>query len=101
MTSKPSKNPSKELIMPSATPHIQALLKNALNAALIVLAAIALAAIPTGQAYAWEWSGWGKSVSGTGVIKTESRNLSGITGISLALPAMVASPLLITSSIVR
>lgn len=37
-------------------------------------------------AHAWDWS-WGKSVAGSGVIKSESRNVTGFTSISLSVPA--------------
>ncbi len=44
----------------------------------------------SGSAHAWDWNwGWGKSVSGSGVIKTETRNVTGFTGIKLSLPASV------------
>jgi hypothetical protein len=64
-------------------------LKRALSLTLIILAVAVLSTVPTGKAHAWEWSGWGKSVSGTGVIKTETRNVSGFTSVSLSLPAKV------------
>lgn len=34
----------------------------------------------------WNW-GWGKSVKGSGVVKTETRRVSGFTHISLSIPA--------------
>ena len=41
-----------------------------------------------GSAQALDW-GWGKSVAGSGNIKTENRTVSGFSTISLNLPAMV------------
>ena len=48
-------------------------------------AAAALAALP---ASAWEWGG-GPSVVGSGNFKTETRAVSGFSGISLSIPAKV------------
>ena len=44
----------------------------------------------SGSARAWDWN-WGgsKGVSGSGTIKSESRNVTGFTGIKLSLPASV------------
>ncbi len=36
----------------------------------------------------WNW-GFGKSISGSGTIKSETRNVTGFTGIGLSLPAYV------------
>ncbi len=47
-----------------------------------------LATLPT-KSIAWEWSWGGKSVSGSGVIKSETRDVSGFTGIALSLPGKV------------
>jgi hypothetical protein len=53
------------------------------------LAAALLLAV-SGAAQAWDWNwGFGKSVSGSGTIKSETRNVTGFTGIKLALPANV------------
>ncbi len=57
-----------------------------LSFSLLVLATLSLA---PSRAFAWDWSWGGKSVTGSGVIKTETRNVTGFTGISLALPAIV------------
>ncbi len=47
-----------------------------------------LAATP---AHAWDWNiGWGvKSVKGSGVVKTESRSVSGFSEVSVSIPAVV------------
>ena len=44
-----------------------------------------LAVAPSAHAD-WNW-GWGKSVKGSGVVKSEARNVSGFTQISLSIPA--------------
>jgi Putative auto-transporter adhesin, head GIN domain len=45
----------------------------------------------SGPAAAWEWgSGWGgKTVTGSGNIKSEVRNVTGFTGISVSVPGVV------------
>lgn len=40
-------------------------------------------------AHAWEWSWGGKSVVGSGNVKTEARQVSGFTGVGLSIPANV------------
>ena len=52
---------------------------------LFVIMSLGFSATP---AIAWDWS-WGTKVSGSGDIKTESRAVSGFTGISLGVPAKV------------
>jgi hypothetical protein len=48
------------------------------------------AAGASSAAHAWEWNlGFGKSVSGSGTIKSETRAVSGFTGISLAVNGLV------------
>jgi hypothetical protein len=57
-----------------------------------LIAAIALAALlclTPRHAAAWEWSWGGKSVSASGNVKSESRDVSGFNGVSVALPATV------------
>ncbi|MEP7157380.1 MAG: head GIN domain-containing protein [Betaproteobacteria bacterium] len=49
----------------------------------IVFAALLLALSPAAHADFWT----GKSIKGSGVIKSETRNVSGFTGVSLAVPA--------------
>ncbi len=52
--------------------------------------ALCTAAAASSSAGAWEWNhGIGKSVSGSGTIKSENRAVSGFTGISLSLDALV------------
>ena len=53
--------------------------------ALVLIGVFGLIATP---AAAWDWN-FGAKVSGSGNIKTETRNVSGFTGISLSLPANV------------
>ena len=55
-----------------------------------VLACASLVAIAP-VAHAWEWNfGWGgKSVKGSGVMKTETRNVTGFTSISMSIPGNV------------
>ncbi len=36
------------------------------------------------QAHAWDWFGWGKRVSGSGVYQTETRSVTGYKGIKLS-----------------
>jgi hypothetical protein len=56
---------------------------------LITTAALTLlTALPT-KCSAWEWSWGGKSVTASGNVKTETRDVSGFSGISLSLPAKV------------
>ena len=53
-----------------------------LFAALITIGTLGFAATP---AAAWDWS-WGAKVSGSGNIKTEVRDVSGFTGVSMSVP---------------
>jgi len=55
----------------------------------IALSALLLLSLLPAKSIAWEWSWGGNSVSASGVVKTETRAVSGYTGISLALPAKV------------
>jgi hypothetical protein len=58
-------------------------------APLVSTAALALlTALPT-QCLAWEWSWGGRSVTASGNVKTETRDVTGFSGISLSLPAKV------------
>ena len=58
-------------------------------APLVSTAALALlTALPT-KCFAWEWSWGGKSVAASGNVKTETRDVTGFTGIALSLPAKV------------
>ena len=50
------------------------------------LAMAGVLAFAVAPAAAWEW-GFGSKVSGSGIIKSEVRNVSGFTGISLSVPA--------------
>jgi hypothetical protein len=43
----------------------------------------------TPNVHAWEWSWGGKSITGSGVVKTEARQVVGFTGVGLSLPAKV------------
>lgn len=52
------------------------------------IATLALFAASPRAALAWDW-GWGKGISPSGTTKTETRNVSGFTGVSLALPGTV------------
>jgi len=54
--------------------------------AAFMLLAGSLAFAPQAQAGDWSW-GFGKSVKGSGTVRTESRNVSGFSKISLAIPA--------------
>jgi Putative auto-transporter adhesin, head GIN domain len=54
----------------------------------IVFAVISVLLVST-NAIALEWSWTGKSVSATGVNKTETRNVTGFSGVELSLPAKV------------
>lgn len=58
---------------------------------LVSTAALALLTALPAQCLAWEWSwGWGgRSVTASGNVKTETRDVTGFTGISLSLPAKV------------
>jgi hypothetical protein len=60
------------------------------NRFLVVLACASLVATAP-SAHAWDWTfGWGgKSVKGSGVVKTESRNVTGFTRIAVSIPAKV------------
>jgi len=49
------------------------------------LLAGSLAFAPQAQAWDWNW-GFGKSVKGSGVLKSESRNVSGFSKVSLSVP---------------
>ena len=44
---------------------------------------------PSAHAWDWNWGWGGKSVNGSGIIKTETRNVRGFTRISLSIPANV------------
>jgi hypothetical protein len=55
----------------------------ALAATLLLAGSLAMA--PQAQAWDWNW-GFGKSVKGSGVLKSESRNVSGFSKISLSVP---------------
>jgi hypothetical protein len=72
--------------MKSPSRHALAVTINiAFAAALFVSAPFA-----TTTANAWDWgSGWGKTVSGSGNVKTENRNVANFTGIALSLGATV------------
>jgi len=52
----------------------------------IFFATLSLALAPR-CALAWEWSWGGKSVSGSGNVKSETRSVSGFNAIALSLPA--------------
>ena len=57
---------------------------------LIAIPLVAVLGTFSMTAQAWDWGfGWGKNVSGSGNIKTETRNVSGFTSIALNLPATV------------
>ena len=47
----------------------------------LVLSVLCLAPL---QAQAWDWFGWGKRVSGSGIYQTETRNVSGYKGVKLS-----------------
>ncbi len=51
------------------------------------LALAALLALPHGQAHAWSWSG--ETITGSGVAKTETRDVSGFHNVSLDVDAKV------------
>jgi len=55
----------------------------------IAFSALLMLSVLPAKCIAWEWSWGGKSVSASGVVKTETRAVAGYTGISLALPAKV------------
>ena len=56
----------------------------------VVIVFLGFVAIPP-PASAWDWNwGWGgNSVKGSGIVKTESRNVSGFSSISVSIPANV------------
>jgi len=56
---------------------------------LITTAALALLTALPATCMAWEWSWGSKSVTASGNVKTETRDVTGFTGISLSLPAKV------------
>jgi hypothetical protein len=58
-------------------------------APLFATAALALLTALPATCMAWEWSWGGKSVTASGNVKTETRDVTGFTGISLSLPAKV------------
>jgi hypothetical protein len=58
-------------------------------APLISTAALALLTALPAKCFAWEWSWGGKSVTASGNVKTETRDVTGFTGIALSLPAKV------------
>jgi hypothetical protein len=62
---------------------------NAFWVPLITTAALALLTALPAQCLAWEWSWGSKSVTASGNVKTETRDVTGFTGISLSLPAKV------------
>jgi hypothetical protein len=61
----------------------------AFAAPLIATAALALLTALPATCMAWEWSWGGKSVTASGNVKTETRDVTGFTGIALSLPAKV------------
>lgn len=71
-----------------ASPTSPTATANHLAPALALVALLLLSALPA-KSIAWEWSWGGKSVSASGVVKTETRAVTGYTGISLSLPAKV------------
>ncbi|MEI6738506.1 MAG: DUF2807 domain-containing protein, partial [Pseudomonadota bacterium] len=54
---------------------------------LFILSCLTLAAPQ--NALAWDWIGWGKKVTGSGVYKTETRAATGFNGIKLSASADV------------
>jgi hypothetical protein len=58
-------------------------------APLVSTAALALLTALPAQCLAWEWSWGGRSVTASGNVKTETRDVTGFSGISLSLPAKV------------
>ncbi|MCA3027230.1 MAG: DUF2807 domain-containing protein [Rhodocyclaceae bacterium] len=62
---------------------------NAFWVPLITTAALALLTALPATCMAWEWSWGSKSVTASGNVKTETRDVTGFTGISLSLPAKV------------
>lgn len=56
---------------------------------LVSTAALALLTALPAQCLAWEWSWGGRSVTASGNVKTETRDVTGFSGISLSLPAKV------------
>ena len=58
-------------------------------APLLSTAALALLSTLPTKCLAWEWSWGGKSVTASGNVKTETRDVTGFTGIALSLPANV------------
>ena len=60
-----------------------------LQRAALIIALCAAGGAPS-AAYAWDWNhGFGKTVSGSGTIKSEPRAVSGFSGIDLSLDALV------------
>lgn len=49
--------------------------------------ALLLALLPAPSAHAFDWSFWGKKVTGSGNIKSETRPVSGFSAVNLAIPA--------------
>ena len=54
-----------------------------------VACASLMALAPSAHAWEWNWGWGGKSVRGSGVMKTETRRVSGFTGISMLIPGNV------------
>jgi hypothetical protein len=74
--------------MPTAVFSAQGFTALLKTAAFIITLCIAAGA--SSAAHAWEWNiGFGKSVSGSGTIKSETRAVSGFTGISLSVNGLV------------
>ncbi len=53
----------------------------------LLIAALLAALVTAPQSFAFDWNLWGKKIVGSGVIKAETRALSGFSGISLGIPA--------------
>jgi len=74
--------------MPAAAFSVHALAALLQRAAFVITLCAATGA--SSAAHAWEWNfGLWKSVSGSGTIKSETRAVSGFTGISLAVNSLV------------
>jgi hypothetical protein len=78
------KNPA--MLVAAASPHR---IGGLLQRAALIIALCAAGGAPS-AAYAWNWNlGFGKTVSGSGKIKSETRAVSGFSGIALSLDALV------------
>jgi len=55
----------------------------------VVACAGLVAVAPSAHAWDWTWGWGGKSVKGSGVVKTETRHVTGFNRISLSIPARV------------